>query len=95
VELLHVRDDVNPDKPDNKSKTPRRSPSSNGQEVVVRLQLAWDDVDPDKSDNIAKTLLWGASRDRHEGVVNLLFAQDDVNPDRPDTDGGIPLLWPS
>ena len=84
VKLLRAGDDLNPDKPDNKSKTLHRSPWSNGHEMVVRLLLMGDDFNPNKPDNIVKTPLWGAARQRHEGVVNLQFTRHDVNPGKPD-----------
>jgi len=68
VKLLLGQDDVNPDKQDNKGKTPLWSVSSNRHEGVVRRLDKWDNVNRDKPNNSAKTPLWGAAWYRHERV---------------------------
>ena len=95
VKQLVARDDVNPDKPDNKEYNTTLEHFWQLAWGVVKRLLEQNDVNPDKRDNNAKTPLWRAAWDRHERVVNLLFGRDDVNPDKPDTDGGTPVLWAS
>ena len=84
VKILLRRDDVNPDKPNNRGETPLSRAACNGHEGVVKALLGRDDVNPDKLDNDSKTPLWWAAYFGHEGVVEMLLARDEVNPDKPD-----------
>ena len=91
VRLLLARDEVNPDKPNNKDQTPVWSAADKGHEEVVELLLAENNVNPDKPDIDGKAPLWRASWNGHEGVVKLLLARNDVYPDKPNDEGRTPL----
>jgi len=92
VRQLLARDDVNPNKPNNKGQTPLWSASDNGREEMVKLLLAQNNVNPDQPDIYGKTPLWRASYNGHEGVVELLLARNGVNPDK-SNDEGRTSLW--
>ena len=70
VTLLLTRDEIDPDKPENRGRTPLWWASLNGYGGVVRLLLARDDVNPDRPENDSITPLRCASRNGHEGVVS-------------------------
>ena len=53
VKILRERDDVIPDKPDNKSRASRQVTASKGSEGVVGILLAQDGVSPDESKQIS------------------------------------------
>ena len=58
VNLLFVRDDVNPDKQDTDGGTPLWWASYNRHEGLMKLLLTQDGVNPDKLDRYGESLLW-------------------------------------
>ena len=57
MKLLLEREDVNPDSPDNRGKTPLSLAAENGHDGVVKLLLEREDVSPDRPDNYGQTPL--------------------------------------
>ena len=79
MRLLLACGEVNPDEPENCSRTPLWWAASKGHEEVVKLLLARDDVNPDKPDVCGQTPLCEATHNGHGGVAKLLLGQDGVS----------------
>ena len=92
VKLLLEREDVDPEKPNNRNITPLSWAADKGHEGVVRQLLGHEDVKPNNPDNEGDTPLFWAAGNGHEGVVKLLLGREDVEPNRPDDGGYTPLL---
>ena len=86
-----LREDINPDKPDNEGRTPLLWAAMKGHESVVKQLLDREDVNPDKPDNGGRTPLSWAAVKGHESMVKQLLDREDVNPTKPDKNGHIPL----
>ena len=84
---------VNPDRPDNRGRTPLLWAACNGHSGVVELLLGREEVIPDRPDSLGQTPLFWAAKNGHDGVVELLLEREEVIPDRPDNFSQTPLLW--
>ena len=70
MKALLGRNDVNPDKPDNKGQTPLSCAAKNGHVGVVEILLGRGDVK--QPNNKGQTPLSYATRNRHTRVIALL-----------------------
>jgi len=91
VKVLLGRDNVNPDKPDDRGRTPLHHASKRGHEGVVKILLERDDVNPNKPDKSGRTPLYCAAENGRGGVVEILLGRDEVDPGKPDTFNITPL----
>ena len=91
VKLLLERQDVDPNRLDNREETPLGWAAVEGHEGVVKLLLERKDVDPNRpGDQGGTPLMWAAFKG-HEGVVKLLLGREDVDPNSSDKQGRTPL----
>jgi len=58
VKILLEREDVNPDKPNDRGRTPLSYAAQAGEEEVVKILLGREEVNLDKPDNRGRTPLW-------------------------------------
>ena len=89
------RNDANPNKVDNWSRTPLSLASMNGHKGVVKILFERSDVSPNITDtHYGRTPLWWAVEKEREAVVKILLKRNDANPNTPEADyGRTPLLW--
>ena len=90
MKILLGREEVNPDKPDNKGRTPLSFAAKWGREGVVKILLGREEVNPDKPDNNGRTplsiaterltSLWPFNRNGIERVIALLQSHKAVTP---------------
>jgi len=73
VKLLLGREDVNPDRPDNRGRTPLSWAAGNGHGGVVKLLLGREDVNPDRPHIYGQTPLSWAAENGHDRIVKLLW----------------------
>jgi len=94
VELLLLKDGIDPDAKDLFGQTPLLLAAANGQESVVDLLLAKSAVDPNVKDThslYGQTPLAWAAKNGHESVVKLLMANSHVELESMDNSGRTPL----
>ena len=72
MKILLGREEVTPDKPDNRGRTPLWYASEGGHEGVVKILLRRGEVDPNKPDNRGQTPLTAASMWGSRAVLMLL-----------------------
>jgi len=95
VKMLLEHDDVNPNSPDSKGRTPILLATMGGHKGVVRLLLEQKNVNPDSPDSNGRTPLSLASWRGNGGIVKLLLERKDVNPHSSDHNGRTPLSFAS
>ena len=82
VKLLLDREEVNPDKPNNDSRTPLSYAAEGRYEGVVKLLLYRGEVNPDKPYYDGQALLSFATMYGHESIAPLLQAHKAITPAR-------------
>jgi len=93
VSPLFARKYVDPDRPDDRGRTPFSWAAQNGHDGVVKLLLQGESISPDGPDNRGQTPLSWAARNGHDKIVKLLLGQKNVSPDKPQDNGQTPLSW--
>jgi ankyrin repeat protein len=92
VDLLLVKDNIDPDLKDGQGLTPLWRAAQNGHEIIVKLLLATGQVEVDLKDKQGLTPLWRAAENGHEVIVKLLLATGQVEANLKDK-WGLTLLW--
>ena len=82
VKLLLERGEVNPDKPNNDSRTPLSYAAGGGYEGMVKLPLDREEVNPDKPDYYGQAPLSFATMNGHDTIAPLLQAPKAITPAR-------------
>jgi len=87
VRILLRRNDVNPDRPDKRGRTPLSWAAEYGREESVQMLLERNDVNPNSADKSGRTPLSWAAENGHKKIVGMLLERSDVHPDSVDKRG--------
>ena len=91
--MLLGQDDIDPDKPDNRSQTPISWAARRGHERIMVRPLERNDLNPDTADGYGCTpLSWTATLGYQE-ILRILLERGDVNPHTADENGRTLISW--
>ena len=80
IKILHGREGVNLDKPDNFGRTPLSRATGHRHEEAVKVLLGREEVSPDKPDNEGQTPLSYAAHGGQRKVVKILLVREESIP---------------
>jgi len=95
VRILLGRNDVNPDRADERGRTPLSWAAGYGSEESVRMLLERDDVNPHSVDKSGRTPLSWAAENEHDKIVGMLSQWNDAYPNRVGKSGETPFPRPT